>query len=250
MYKQQEALDRTSPVPLYYQLKQIFHSWITLEKFGRDGRFPSEKELQEIFPVSRMTIRRALSELVAEGYLVRERGRGSFVVRSKVQDRLVRLTSFTEDMQAQGSRVESYILTFDIVCDPTIAKKMGVPENEELVKLSRLRLVDGEPRAVQNAFIRHIFCPSITDQGLLAGSLYTTLEEKYGLKLARAFQTIEAKPADSYEAELLNIVVGYPVLLLERLTYLADGQPIEFTRSTYRGDRYRFAIELSRQCGK
>jgi len=240
-------LNRTSPVPLYYQLKEIFRSWIAAGDFDQDGRFPSEAELQQRFKVSRMTIRRALSELVQEGFLVREQGRGSFVVKPRVQDQLRRLTSFTEDMRLRGLPTESRILDFRLVHDPEVAKAMGIPESEELVQLRRLRLVEGEAIAIQNAFIRHRFCPGIVERGLAGGSLYKTLEEGYGLRLGRALQTIEAKPADEYEAKLLGLEVGQPVLVLERLTYLVDGEPIEHVRSAYRGDRYRFTVELKRQ---
>ena len=245
-----KTLDRKSPVPLYYQLKEIFRSWITSGKFDSDGRFPSESELQERFGVSRMTVRRALSELVHEGFLVREQGRGSFVVKPRVQDQLRRLTSFTEDMQLRGLPTESRILDFRVVQDGEVARKMEIPEDEELVQLRRLRLVEGEAIAIQNAFIRHRFCPGIVERGLVGGSLYKTLEESYGLRLGRALQTIEAKPADEYEAKMLGLEVSQPVLVLERLTYLVDGEPIEHVRSTYRGDRYRFTVELSRQPGK
>lgn len=250
MYKQalegEEGLDRRSLVPLYYQLKEIFRSWISSGNFDSDKRFPSESELQERFRVSRMTIRRALSELVNEGFLVREQGRGSFVVRPRVQDQLRRLTSFTEDMQLRGLSTESRILDFRLVKDKEVAQKMGIPEDEELVQLRRLRFVEGEPVAIQNAFIRHRFCPGIVKRGLMEGSLYKTLEEGYGLGLGRAVQTVEAKPADDYEADLLKLGLGQPVLILERLTHLFNNEPIEYVRSSYRGDRYRFIIELVR----
>lgn len=239
-------MDRGSPVPLYYQLKEIFRSWISAGDFDSGGRFPSESELQERFQVSRMTIRRALSELASEGFLVREQGRGSFVVRPRVQDQLRRLTSFTEDMQLRGLSTESRTLDFRVVQDEEVAKKMEISVDEELVNLRRLRLVEGEPIAVQNAFIRHRFCPEIVERGLQDGSLYKTLEEGYGLRLGRAVQMVEAKPADEYEAKLLGLGVGQPVLVLERLTYLVDGEPIEYVRSAYRGDRYRFTVELGR----
>ena len=242
-----DSLDRTSPVPLYYQLKEIFRSWITAGDFDRDGRFPSEAELQQQFKVSRMTIRRALSELVQEGFLVREQGRGSFVVRPRVQDQLRYLTSFTEDMRLRGLPTGSRILDFRLVHDPEVAKAMGIPESEELVQLRRLRLVRDEPVAIQNAFIRHRFCPGLVERGLMEGSLYATLERGYGLKLGRAIQTVEAKPADEYEARLLGIELGQPVLLLERLTFLKGGEPVEYVRSAYRGDRYRFTVELPRR---
>lgn len=250
MYRQvlggRERLDRKSPVPLYYQLKEIFRSWIISGEFGENGRFPSESELQERFGVSRVTVRRALSELVNEGFLIREQGRGSFVVRPRVQDQLRRLTSFTEDMQLRGLATESRILDFRLVHDEEVARKMEIPQDEELVQLRRLRLVEGEAIAIQNAFVRHRFCPGILEQGLLQGSLYKTLEESYGLRLGRAIQTVEAKPADEYEAQLLALEVGQPVLVLERLTFLADGNPIEYVRSIYHGDRYRFTVELVR----
>lgn len=240
------TLQRSSPVPLYYQLKEIFRSWIIAGRFNSGERFPSESELQKHFQVSRMTVRRALTELVQEGFLIRERGRGSFVVRPRVQSQLRRLTSFTEDMQLRGLRVDAMFLDFRVVCDVEVARKMGVVEDEELVQIRRLRLVEGEPVALQNAYVRHALCPGIVEKGLIEGSLYKTIENGYGLRLGRALQTVEAKPADEYEANLLKIAIGQPVLILERLTYLVDGEPVEYVRSSFRGDRYRFVIELVR----
>jgi len=251
MYKQkvdqtEQFLDRESPIPLYYQLKEIFRSWITSGMFDSQKRFPSESELQKRFGVSRMTIRRALSELVSEGFLVREQGRGSFVVQARLQEQLRRLTSFTEDMQLRGFSTTSKILDFRVTHNKDVAQRMGISEEEELVQLRRLRLVDGEAIAIQNAFIRHRFCPGILKHGLIDGSLYKTLEQGYKLVLGRAVQIVEAKPADDYEAKLLKIKIGQPVLMLQRLTYLAFGEPIEFVQSTYRGDRYKFIVELKR----
>jgi GntR family transcriptional regulator len=241
------TLDRRSPVPLRYQLKEIFRSWISSGIFDSDKRFPSESELQERFQVSRMTIRLALSELVSEGFLVREQGRGSFVARPRVQDQLGRLTSFTEDMRLRELPTESQVLDFQVICDEEVGRRMEISEDEELVQLRRLRLVEGEPLAIQNAFIRHRFCPGIVEQGLVEGSLYKTLEEGYGLRLGRAVQTVGAKPADEYEAKLLSLRVGQPVLVLERLAYLQNGEPLEYVRSAYRGDRYTVKVELARQ---
>lgn len=239
-------LKRESPVPLYHQLKEILRAKITAGEFDSDGQFPSERELVERYKISRMTARQALSELVNEGLIIREQGRGSFVVQPRLQDQLRHLTSFTEDMQLRGFITESKIIEFHVVTEQTVAKQMEIPDDEELVQLQRLRYVDKEPVALQTAFVRHRFCPRLVEQGLVDGSLYKTLEERYGLRLGRALQTIEAKPADEYEAKMLKVKIGQPVLTLERLTYLPDGQPIEYVRSTYRGDRYRFTVELQR----
>ena len=239
-------LRRDSPVPLYHQLKQILRSKITAGEFDSDGQFPSERELVERYKISRMTARQALSELVNEGLIIREQGRGSFVVQPRVQDQLRRLTSFTEDMQLRGLPIISKITDFQVVTDEAVAAKMEIPADEELVRLQRIRFVKREPIALQTAFIRHQFCPDLAEQGLVDGSLYKTLEERYGLRLGRAVQTIEAKPADEYEEKMLKVKIGQPVLGLERLTYLQNGQPIEYVCSTYRGDRYRFMVELGR----
>lgn len=240
------SLDRQSPIPLYYQLKEILRSWITSGKFDSDGCFPSERELQERYGVSRMTVRRTLSDLVNEGFLIREQGRGSFVVKTRMQEQLRHLTSFTEDTKQRGLSSEAKVLDFHIAVDAEAAEEIGVSDDEELIRLQRIRMVDGQPLALQTSFICHSLCPGLVERGLLAGSLYKTMEEGYGLRLGRARQTFEAKPADEYEAELLEIDVGQPVLVLARLTYLHDGTPIEYVRSTYRGDRYRFTVELTR----
>jgi len=149
-------------------------------------------------------------------------------------------------MQLRGLSATSRILDFCVVHDAEVARKMEIPEDEELVQLRRLRLVEGEPIAIQNAFIRHRFCPGIVERGLIEGSLYKTLEEGYGLRLGRALQTVEAKPADEYEAKLITLEIGQPVLVLQRLTYLVNGEPIECVWSKYCGERYRFIVELQR----
>ena len=241
-----ETLNRQSPIPLYYQLKEILRSWITSGKFDSDGCFPPERKLQERYGISRMTVRRALAELVNEGFLIREQGRGSFVVKTRMQEQLRHLTSFTEDTEQRGLSSEAKVLDFQITVDTEVAEEMGISEDEELIRLQRIRMVEGEPLALQTSFIRHNLCPGLVEQGLLGESLYKTLEAGYGLRLGRARQTFEAKPADEYEAGLLGIDVGQSVLVLERLTYLHNGTPIEYVRSTYRGDRYRFTVELLR----
>lgn len=240
------SLDPNSPIPLYYQLKQILRSWILTGKYESKQQFPSERELQELYDVSRMTIRRTLSELVSEGFLVRKQGRGSFVIKPRLQDRLGSLTSFTEDMRQRELPTRARVVLIQLVFDKEVAQKMSVLPEEELVKLQRLRFVGGEPIALQTAFVRHRFCPGLVERTLDSGSLYKTLENGYGLHIGHAQQVFEAKPADEYEARMLEIKTGYPVLMLERLTYLHNREPIEYVRSVYRGDKYRFTVELKR----
>lgn len=239
-------LQKGGPVPLYYQLKEILRSWITEGHFNTGEKFPSESELQKYFEVSRITVRRALAELVEEGFLTREQGRGSFVVKPWLKEPLGPLTSFTEEMKKRGIPCTSTILDFRILAEGEVAKRMSLRPDELFVRLQRVRLVYGEPIALQTNYVRHRFCPDLIERGLKDGSLYKTLEAGYGLRLGWAVQTMVAKPADEYEAQVLQIKPGQPLLAFERLTYLENGEPIEYVRSIYRGDRYQFVMTLRR----
>jgi len=240
------AVDRRSPVPLYHQVKEVMLSWISSGAFSTQQQFPSERDLENAFKVSRMTIRRALSELVEEGYLYREQGRGSFVARPRLEHQLGRLTSFTEDMKLRNLATDSIILNRTVVNDRDVAKRMGISDEDKFVRLDRIRLIGDQPAAIQATFVRHVLAPDLVDQELVEGSLYRTLEVIYGLEIGHAEQAIEAKPADEYEAEMLKVSRYSPVLALERLTFLRNGEPVEFVRSTFRGDRYRFVVALKR----
>jgi len=239
-------LNRRSPVPLYHQIKGILKSWISSGKYSQQDRFPAERELEAHFKVSRMTIRRAVSELVEQGYLYREQGRGCFIARPRMEYELGRLTSFTEDMCVRSFSTTARILTFDVVTDNDVASRLGVSDEEELLRLVRVRSILDEPVVLQTAYILRSVAYNLADTELLDGSLYKTLEVVCGLRIGHAKQTIESRSADEHEALLLGIQHRTPVLALERLSYLHNGTAFEFVRSTYRSDKYRFTVALRR----
>jgi len=241
-----QSLDRASPVPLYHQIKQTLQSWISSGRFSPQDRFPAERELEEFFKVSRVTIRRAVGELAEEGYLYREQGKGCFVARPRMEYELGRLTSFTEDMKGRALRTKAHVLHFGVVRDPDVALRLAESEDEELIKLVRVRSIDDEPVALQSAYVLRSVAHDLADRSLIEGSLYKTLETHYGLRIGYAEQTIESRAAADHEAVLLGIRSHTPVLALERLTYLHTGEAFEFVRSTYRGDKYRFTVALRR----
>jgi len=242
-----QILDKRSPIPLYHQLNEILRTQITTGAFKSGGRFLSEGNLQDRYGVSRVTIRRALSGLVDEGLLVREQGRGSFVATPRLEDQLRYLTSFTEDAQLHDLETDTQVLDFRVVQDAKVARKMKLRPEEQLIKLQRIRSANKEPIALQTAFVRLCYCPQLVERGLIDGSLYKTLEIRYALRLGHARQTLEARPADEYEAKLLGINKGLPALTIERVTYLTDESPVEYVYSVYRGDRYRYTVELKRR---
>lgn len=241
-------LDKKGPLPLYYQIKELLKAKIESGEFQPHERLPSENELEQLFRVSRMTARRALSELENEGYVYREQGRGTFVAEPKLRQSLLRLTGFTEDMLARGLKPGARVLEVQVLREKTVTEKMGIPSDEELVKVQRIRLANDEPMALETSYVRRVLCPGLEEEDLNDRSLYKTLNERYGIQLGKAHQTLEAKLADEFESQVLGIPVGRPVLHIERLTFLEDETtPVEYVRSTYRADRYRFYVELTRR---
>lgn len=244
----QKLLDRKSPLPLYYQLKELLKAKIEMGELQPHDQLPSENELERLFQVSRMTARQALSELEREGYVYREQGRGTFVAEPKLRQSLLRLTSFTEDMRARGLKPGAQVLDIQILCNRHVAEKMGIPPEEELIKIQRVRLANNEPMALETSYVRHRFCPGLEEENLNDRSLYQTLAEHYGIHLGKAHQTLEARLADEFETRVLHLPPGKPILHIERLTFLEDGTtPIEYVRSAYRADRYKFYVELVRR---
>lgn len=211
-------------------------------------RVPSERELTEQFGVSRMTARQALRELESQGYLYRVQGKGTFVASPKLEQPLVGLTSFTEDMRRRGLAPGARVLAAgEVEADRKVARLLGLSEGQRVFRLERLRLADGQPMALEIAHIPAAICPGLESESFADVSLYRFLWERCGLLLVRAAQSMESVPASAYEAEMLGVDEGAPLLLLERLCFDGRGRAVEFVRSLYRGDRYRFTAELAGQ---
>nr|PZN38214.1 MAG: phosphonate metabolism transcriptional regulator PhnF [Bacillota bacterium] len=238
---------KPAPVPLYYQIMRWLLEQIEAGHLKAGDRIPSERELTEQFQVSRMTVRQALRELEAQGYLERVQGKGTYVSIPKVEQPLLALTSFTEDMHRRGMTPGSVLLRAGTIpAGRRCARALGISETEPVVRLERLRLADGKPMALEVTHLPADLCPGILDADL-TGSLYQLLAERYGVVLARATQTLEAVSATGREARLLGVREGAPLLLMERITRDREGRAVEYVRSLYRGDRYRFSTEMLRQ---
>jgi GntR family transcriptional regulator len=208
-------------------------------------RLMSERELGEKFKVSRMTVRQALTEMIREGILYTQVGKGTYVSDAKIKQELQTLTGFSQDMAARGAVVSAQVLEAHILpATLTLAAIFSVPMNTDLVLLSRLRLSDGIPLAIEEAYIRYQICPGILECDFSKESLYNVLATRYNTILVRAEQTMEASLAVPQEAELLQITPPCPVLRLERLSYNEQNMLIEYVKSTYRGDRYKFHTTL------
>ncbi len=249
--KKGESIDRQSPIPMYYQIMNQLREKISAGEYTVDSALPPERELVESYQVSRMTIRQAISELVNEGILVRRRGIGTFVAPPKLEQPLNSLTSFTEDMAQRGMKAGSRIVSFkEIVPDPAIRKTLGLSAEDKVFECVRLRLADEEPMALETTSLVASLCPGLQAEVLENQSLYKVLTERWGIQLDYATQSLEPILAPPYEAALLHVAPGSPLLLIHRVTYDQNGWAFEHVKSLYRGDRYKFVTELHRKAGK
>jgi GntR family transcriptional regulator len=185
-----------------------------------------------------------LAELVEDGVLTQKRGSGTFVTGSnpRVEQRLSRLTSFTEDMLARGLTPSvKWLQKIVAAPSPEEAMVLGLSTGERVVRLRRLRLANDKPMALEQAVVpaRMLVAPD-----LVGSSLYAALDAA-GVRPVRALQRLSAESVTGEDAAILSVPDGSPALYIERISYLADGRPVEFTKCHYRGDAYDFVVELT-----
>ncbi len=241
-------IDRKSPIPYYVQLKEALQEYIDSKGLKPGDQIPGEMTLCEIYDVSRTVVRQALREMEYEGVIVKEKGRGAFVAEEKISESLVaKLTGFHQDMTAMGYHPVSKIL--EQCAEPagaTIAAHLNLVPESPVIKLARLRYIQKDPIVLVTTYLPFEKCPGIVDEDLSNQSLYALLEHKYGIVIAYGRRIIQAIAANEYEAQLLEIKKGAPLISLDSVSYLADGMPIEFYHALHRGDRSQFTVELVR----
>ena len=243
----QIRLRRESPIPLYYQLVEALRDRIVEGELKPGDQLPPERELSEQAGVSRMTARQAVAYLVREGVLVARPGIGTFIVQPKLTHDPLHLLSFSEEMIRQGWPVSSRVLEQSVVVPSAhVAAGLGLGPDDTAVKLVRLRLSGELPLLLETSFISSRLGAGLELQDLMTQSLYTLLEQSYGLRLGRSRQTLEAITANEYEAGLFGAEAGTPMILLEGVTYSDQERPVEFFKAVYRGDRFKFVLESHR----
>jgi GntR family transcriptional regulator len=238
--------DRNLPNPLYAQIKKILFERIQSAEWQPGFCIPTEAELCQSFSVSRITVRRALSELVAEGYLERISGRGTFVTQPPINQSLKQLTSFTQDMQGRGQRPGGVVLDLQTVpAEPELASRLNIGSTENIILLRRLRLANDEPLAVETAYLPVRYFEGLQSENLEGQSLYKIMRERFGIVPSRAIQRIMASACPDPEARLLYVPKKSPVLHIFRTTYDQSERVVESVESFYRGDKYVFQAELA-----
>jgi GntR family transcriptional regulator len=238
-------VDRSNPYPLYHQLKQILLGKIQQGEFSAGEAIPTESALQEQYGVSRITVRRALSELTSDGYLIRQPGKGTYVTHRKLKDKSRQLGGFAADLQARNMLVASKILQFSELPAPRhVAQQMGLEPGTPLLMYQRLIIADGAPIALSNCFVDLPPEFEVTVEELERESIFPLLERKYGYTLRKAERIVEAIMLMPEAALPLEGNPFSPALMNTLVVLDDNNRSVLFAQTTYRGDRYKHVCPM------
>ena len=240
---EQMDINYESKVPLYYQLKEEIKKKILNGTYKENDLIPSERELGEQFNLSSTTVRRALNDLVQERLLERKAGKGTFVHVSKVKRDLRKVLGFTANMQEMGLSPSTKVLSKKIVPVNLFARqRLGLEKGSMVVKINRLRLANDVPMMLETRYIRTDLCPGVEKHDL-SSSLWKVFENIYSHKPYRHTQNVTIAKFSGPQAALFGLEGGALAFLINGVTYIKDGLPIECEESLYRSDKYDLAFE-------
>jgi GntR family transcriptional regulator len=243
-----KKINKNLPVPYYYQIVQVLRESITDLKepeVNEKIALPSEPELSRLFSVNRGTIRHALRILEREGLIYREKGKGTFVRRRRVEMDLSYLCSTTEDMRSRGWNPDTEVISVEkVISRPHIRTSLNLNDGEDVWEIFRIRSANDEPISLQRAFLPVHLMPDLIEKDL-RGSFYDIWKNFYDIQPQDGEQTIRTRPATEEEASLLKINESAPIFEITRITFDINGTPFEYLISLWRGDRYDFFVRLS-----
>lgn len=233
------------PTPRYFALKSLLVQRIQSGEFQPGDQFPTEEALCALYGLSRGTVRRALELLVQDNWLRREQGRGTFVTPPRLAPVFFRLGGFDEEMRRLGRSPATRLLQAEALpADLETARRLEVAPGHAVIRITRLRLADGQPLACETRCLTYETCPELLAENLESQSIHTLLIDKYNIPLLRAVYSIEARLMSAEEASLLQAEPGAAGFVVDRLTYTLNDRPVTWQRTVYRGDQYRFTAEF------
>ncbi len=236
-----------SPTPLYSQIREILRQRILDGTYQPHQQMPSESEMIKAFSVSRITVRQALGDLQRAGLVFKIHGKGTYVSKPKAFQNIGQLQGFGEAMSRMGYETFSQIVSIKtLAAGKTVGPKLKVKEREQITELRRLRYLNREPISLDVTYVPKAIGERLAKEDLENRDIFLILENDYGLSLGQAEMQIEAMLADESLARLLKVEEGSPVLRIERLTFTADGQPIDYEHLYYRGDAFQYRLRIER----
>lgn len=239
------SIDKTTSIPYHVQVRTDLLDAIRSGKYKAGDQLPSERELQEYYGISRLTVRSALTDLERDGIIYSRAGKGRYVTQSYFDQQLIHLSGFSQDMSKAGTSSNSIVILMEeIPASPIVATQLEIKPGMHVARIMRVRCADNEPMAIEDAYLPINLCPGLLDQDLEKGSIYAYLNSQ-GLLPTRAFQTLMSDNPTGKEQQLLKLDKNIPVMRMRRKTTLPNTVPIEYTESVYRGDKYQFNVVLT-----
>jgi GntR family transcriptional regulator len=239
------AKGRSNGIPAYRKIQATIVKRIDSGQLKPGDAVDSERELAKIHQVSLMTARHALTALEREGMVQRRRGAGTFVAPPRVH--FNKLMSYTEQMSGRSLAVSSKLLSLDLIdTQQEIAARLALPSTSRLIKVERLRMGANEPFAIETCYLSAADFVGLTKAPLDRVSLFSILEQDYGLEIAHADEEIDATTADPHTAKLLGIASGAPVLRIRQVIYSTKGKTALYVLGLYRSDRHTLLIRRFR----
>jgi GntR family transcriptional regulator len=230
-----------SSVPQYIKIADSLIERIESGELVPGIQLPSERRLSELFEVNRLTLRRALSRLEAQGLIIRKHGRGNFIAEPKIERQTGKLVSFTHGMQQQGLAPGAKVIRIEErPVGAAVAERLKIQVLAPVFFMLRLRMINQEPVMLEQLWVPVSCFPGLDHQDLDNRSVYEIMKTEYGIFMTKAERSLEPVIATEYEAELLGTIPGAPLMLERHLGFDQDANCVEFGKDLYRGDRFRF----------
>jgi GntR family transcriptional regulator len=234
--------------PYYRWLEEILREDISQGTYQSGDALPTEHALMRRYNLSITTVRRAVQDLVREGWIYRKAGKGTFVKRTKLEERLARLTSFAEEMQSRNIAPQFKLIRAESVVPPSeVARFLKIIPKHKAYLIERVQIANGEPIALARGYWNPEIGEQLAQHDLQRIALYEIVEQHLHIPLVEADEAINALTADADIAHKLGVRKNSALLVRCRLTYSSEMRPIEFTTTFYRADRYEYKIRLARQ---
>jgi GntR family transcriptional regulator len=244
------AVVHPSPIPFYAQVRDALRQMIMDGTYQPHQQMPSENEMVELFRVSRITIRQALTELQNEGLIFRIHGKGTFVSKPKAFQDLQRLQSFGEAMQPMGYETYSKLISMrEIEPSPQVRARLKLGSRERAVEIRRVRYLNRDPLSLDVSYFPLALGRRLQEEDLAGRDIFLIFEQDYGIRLGHAELVIGAHLADELQGRLLGIEEGSPLLFIDRLTHNDAGKPLDYEHLYYRGDAFRYRVSINRTRG-
>lgn len=249
MLEKIERINKSVPIPLYFQLKELILSEIKEGTYRSGDLIPTEKDISDTFQISRTTVRQAITELVQEGWLYRVKSKGTFVSQPKISQEYIRkIESFNDQMYRMGVAPTTEVLELKTMkgteAGDSVIKALELGTNDSVIFLYRKRLADGEPIVTSKTYLPLTECEFLLTHDLRTEQLYSILSQKEETRIFRIERIVEAVEAKTEDVNLLEIKRGKPIQYFVSIGYNAYGKPIEYTLSRYRGDRNKFEVTV------